>query len=73
MEDNILIRADIPEGIYSQIPAELRREFSIVNVEPKDYDYSENEAWKLARSESVKAFKKQKLIEFNIRKEWVKQ
>ena len=69
MEGNILIRADIPEGIYSQIPAELRREFSIVNVEPKDYDYSSSEEWKLAKSESTKAFKKLKKIEFNIRKE----
>ena len=65
--DEILIRADIPEGVYKLIPPGLRVQFEIKNVEPRDYDYSDSEAWKVARSESVKAFKKQKKIEHEIR------
>lgn len=67
MDETIYVRADISTGVYAQIPAELRRQFSIVNVEPKDYDYSNSEEWKLAKSESTKAFKRLKKIEFNIR------
>lgn len=42
-------------------------DFQIVGVDEKDFDYSENEAWKLAKEKSTKAYKKLKEIEFNIR------
>jgi len=63
----IFIRADIQEGVYAKIPSELRETFDIIRVEPKDFDYSHDERWKMAKYASTKAYKKLKEIESNIR------
>ena len=39
----------------------------VTQIEPIDYDYSKYEIWVKAKSESTRAFKKLKKIEYNIR------
>lgn len=44
-------------------------EFEIKYVEPKNYDYSKDPVWCALNSESLKAYKKKKDREFEIRTE----
>ena len=39
----------------------------IQQIEPNDFDYSNDTKWQEARKVSIKAFKKQKEIEFKLR------
>ncbi len=57
------------EEVYNNLPPVLRSEMQVINVEPKDFDYSFSHKWNLAKSESSKAYKKLKKIEFEIRNE----
>lgn len=41
--------------------------FKVLSVDEEGFDYENNEAWKLAKLASDKAFKELKKIEFNIR------
>ncbi len=43
------------------------RDVEVIQIEPNDYDYSDNEKWVEAKSASTKAYKKLKEIEFKIR------
>lgn len=61
------VRLDIREADYVSLPPETRSLFEIVKVEPKDYDYSEDEKWQLLRKEATKYYKKQKEREYEIR------
>lgn len=42
-------------------------DFEVIAVDENEFDYTSNEAWVLAKAASVKAYKKLKEIEFNIR------
>ena len=61
------VRCEMTEQVYLMIPAHIREGVDILNVEPKEFDYSKVEKWKLAKIESDKAYKKLKKIEFEIR------
>lgn len=64
-----LVKCEMNQEVYFSIPPEIRSLITIIQVEPKDFDYSDNEKWKQAKYESTKAYKAQKKIEFQIRKE----
>jgi len=61
------VRCEMEKEVFFLIPPDLRKFIEIVNVEPKDFDYSDSEDWKEAKSRSTKAYKKLKEIEFKIR------
>ena len=42
-------------------------EFTLIGVDEKDYDYSDNPLWIVLKEKSNKAFKDLKKIEFKIR------
>lgn len=43
------------------------KDFEVVAVDEKDYDYSDNPIWKALKEKSDKAFKELKIAEFKIR------
>jgi hypothetical protein len=42
-------------------------EYELDKIDDKGYDYSDDEQWEKAKSASIKAYKKLKEIEFNLR------
>ena len=61
------ITIDILEEEYMKIPVIHRQHMQIKLVEPKDYDYSGDEAWIELKKRANKAYKDLKKIEFEIR------
>lgn len=43
------------------------KDFEVIGVDEKDFDYSSNEIWKALKQKSDKAFKDLKIAEFKIR------
>lgn len=62
-----VIKVKISKDLYFKIPISIRDKMEIQDVEPDDFDYSEDEIWLQLRKESMKAYKKLKEREFNIR------
>lgn len=44
-------------------------DYEMHKIDEPDFDYSNDEQWKQAKSQSIKAYKKLKEIEFNLRHE----
>ena len=57
----------ISEENYFKIPEEYRLFMQIKYVEPKEYDYSGDDQWKLLKKESKEIYKKLKKVEYEIR------
>jgi len=62
-----VVKCEIPKEIYALIPPILRESINVKDVDVDNYDYSDDETWQLLRKESLKAYKKLKEREFNLR------
>jgi len=62
------IKCHISLDDYKKINKDIRSNIEILNVEPKDFDYSSDDIWKELKSISDKAYKKVKIREYEIRK-----
>ena len=61
------IKSIMPVSVYEQIPKYLRDAIDIQNIEPDDFDYSEDEIHRELKSASTKAFKALKKREYELR------
>lgn len=62
-----IVLCEIPKQIYELIPSLLREGINIKTVDVDNYDYSDDDKWKILKNESSKAYKKLKEHEFNLR------
>jgi len=63
----LIVKIEIPEEDYQNLPREVRDRCKVLGVDDPDYDYSENESWQQLKKESNKAFKLLKQHEFKMR------
>lgn len=61
------IRIEILEKDYLSIPEDVRDRIVIRIIEPKEYDYSDNEEWAKLKKEVNKIYGDLKKLEFKIR------
>jgi len=62
-----IITVEMPMVVYQSLPLNIRDEMTAKNIEPKDYDYSNDEIWIKLNAIAAKAYKAKKEREFNIR------
>ncbi len=62
-----VVKAKMRKALYFQIPENVRAEIEIQDIEPEEYDYSDDEIWQELRKQSTKAYKKLKEREYNLR------
>lgn len=63
-----MITININEEDYLLIPKEVRDRMEIKVIEPKDFDYSQDDVWRGLKKKSDKAYKELKKREYEIRK-----
>jgi len=62
-----IVKCEIPKEIYALIPHILRESINVKDVDVDNYDYSDDEIWRILKKESRKAYIKLKEREFNLR------
>ena len=55
-----IVRVEMSEDFYNQLPENLREQMTLKSIEPKDFDYSKDEGWKELNKASSKAYRKRK-------------
>jgi len=61
------IKAVMDKEVYLSLPRDIQKEIDISSIDVPDFDYSEDEAWQALKKESMKAYKKLKAREFELR------
>lgn len=62
-----IVKAKIPLRLFESLTTDQRLQIEVDQIEPDDYDYSDDAIWQELKSKSTKAFKELKAREFKIR------
>ena len=57
----------MPQDAFEKIPKELRELIEVQNIEPDDFDYSNDSIWLELKKESSRAYKKLKDRQYKLR------
>jgi len=62
-----IIKCQMSIEVYKALPDEFKRVIVVTNCEPQEFDYTFSDKWKALKSESIKAYKKLKNLEYDLR------
>lgn len=62
-----ILKCEMSIQVYKSLPDEVKKSIVVTNCEPKEFDYTFSDEWQKLKSESIKAYKKLKNFEYDLR------